>query len=61
VAATQLAAKGAKVLVLEKYVIPGGFRGIILGMDSSLMLVLLSCLVSCLVLQAPGIILGIRF
>lgn len=27
VAATQLAAKGAKVLVLEKYVIPGGSSG----------------------------------
>jgi prolycopene isomerase len=27
VAATQLAVKGAKVLVLEKYVIPGGSSG----------------------------------
>ncbi|MFS7895948.1 putative prolycopene isomerase [Helianthus anomalus] len=27
VAATQLAMKGAKVLVLEKYVIPGGSSG----------------------------------
>ncbi|KAL9399797.1 hypothetical protein Peur_008758 [Populus x canadensis] len=46
VAATQLAVKGAKVLVLEKYVIPGGSSGIMRGMDILLMLALLLCLVS---------------
>ena len=37
VTATQLAAKGAKVLVLERYLIPGGSGGSFLGMVIHLM------------------------